>query len=158
MADTLQGFLDEIGKKYYGIAHLYRGNDDGSMTLVTKHNARDYLKPDYGYGVKMRPYYIMNIDRLVASFKLYEFPSCCAFCISTEAFTAENKRKLGINKIANRLRQWIAKEQGYAALLCTDVADNVPERKTLKANEWQDIFTIKNPRTGNIVNISVKIL
>lgn len=119
----------------------------------------EYLKPDIGYGAKLQKYFVRRYDgQLITSFGLYEFPSCCAFCVSTMAYVEPEFRGKGINKIANKLRQAIAKHFEYSALLCTDVSDNAPERATLIGNGFEDIYTIKNKHTGNTVLISVKNL
>jgi hypothetical protein len=153
----VQEFLDRIGKLVYAKVHLYRQLSDGSLMRVNDSNL-EYIKPDIGYGSVLQPYLIKRGDTTITSFCLYEFPSCCAFCVSTQVEVTPPHRRLGINKIGNQLRQWIAKEMRYSALICTDVDANIAERKTLIGNGFQDVFKIKNQRTGNIVNISVKPL
>jgi hypothetical protein len=97
-------------------------------------------------------------DKYITGWAMHQFPGCCAFCISSGVYVSGLYRNKGVNKIANRLRQALAKADGYTALICTDVDDNEPERRTLAANNWQDIFTTVNRRTGNRVNISIKML
>jgi hypothetical protein len=139
---------------------LFRKVDNKELSAFSFNDA--YIKPDAGYGSKLSPY-IITVDTnegriIVAKFSLYEFPSCCAFCVSTGAYTEPAFRNKGVNKIANKLRQRIAKEYGYAALICTDVESNVAERKTLIRNGFKDIYRTINGRTGNVVVISVKHL
>jgi hypothetical protein len=155
----MQEYLDRITKILRQPVYLYRECADGKLKLITS-DPRDfgYLKPSQGFGAKLEYYLIKKEDVTVTRFGLYEFPSCCAFCVSTQVSVTLSYRNRGINKIGNELRQWIARECGYAALFCTDVDTNIPERKTLIANGWKDIFQAKNHRTGNIVNISVKML
>ena len=119
----------------------------------------EYFKPDMGYGARLRPYQVRDgNDTIVTSFGLYEFPSCCAFVVSTQAFVDPRYRGKKVNKLTNKLRQNIASALGYTAIICTDVDDNVAERATLAAEGWKDIYQVRNKRTGNLVNISVKEL
>jgi hypothetical protein len=101
---------------------------------------------------------IIGDGKYITSWIMHQFPGCCAFCISTGVYVAGYYRNKGVNKIANRLRQALAKADGYTALFCTDVDDNLPERRTLLANGWQDIFVVTNKRTGNRVNLSIRML
>lgn len=78
--------------------------------------------------------------------------------LRTQAFVYPEFRRKGVNILTNRLRQEIARNEGYAALVCTDVLDNTAQRKTLEANGFKDIFMVDNKRTGNRVAISVKEL
>lgn len=159
--ETYRTFLDEIARKLHyepNRLNLYRLMN-GKLHVAEGDNALfEYLKPDWGHSSRLDPYFIMFDERRIAQFSLYQFPSCCAFCVSTGAYVEEQYRRRGINTIANRLRQWIAKEAGYSALICTDVANNVAERKTLAKNGFKDIYELDNKRTGNRVLISVKEL
>ena len=128
-------------------------------TTITPDNCKiDYLKPNMGYGPELSRYCVGSDKDTITSWGLYEFPSCCAFCVSTQAYVTPKFRGVGVNTLSNALRQQIAKNYGYSALICTDIESNVAERKTLIANGFSDIYQIKNKRTGNIVNISVKKL
>lgn len=127
--------------------------------LVTPNHADEYLKPDVGFGCKLNKYSVRyQGDDLITSWGLYEFPSCCAFCVSTQAYVAPKFRGNGINTLASSLRQSIAANAGYSAIICTDVESNQAERHTLKTAGFSDIYTIDNKRTGNTVIISVKKL
>ena len=94
----------------------------------------------------------------ITQFYLTQLPGCCGICVSTGAYVFADYRKKGVNKLTNGLRQAIAKTVGYTVLLCTDKADNEPEKRTLRACGWQDIFRFTNSRTQNVVDISVKVL
>jgi hypothetical protein len=86
------------------------------------------------------------------------FPGCCAFAISTGAYVEAEYRRKGVNRLSNQFRQSIARQAGYTALICTDKLDNTPERKTLEAEGWKDIYSVTNSRTNNLVAISIKEL
>jgi hypothetical protein len=147
--------LKQIGDLVGNPVSLFR--DYGTeFKLITKF---EYCKPNIGYGARLDPFILMTGKmEKVHTFSLYEFPSCCAFCVSTRAFTYDGFRNIGVNNLANQLRIFIAKECGYTALLCTDVLSNVAQRKTLQKNGWEDILQINNKRTGNDVAISIKRL
>lgn len=157
----LQRYLSAIGKCVGKPVSLYRDNPGKSLQPITDVD-KDiaYLKPDAGYGSRLHTYYVKTSpgDETVTTFALYEFPSCCAFCVSTRVIVEPKFRSKGVNNVANKLRQAIARECGYSALLCTDVESNRPERHTLITNEFQDIYRIRNKRTTNTVIISVKEL
>lgn len=94
----------------------------------------------------------------VTSFRLVEFPGCCAILVSTGASVREEFRDKGINTLSNQLRQEIAKVAGYTAIICTDVVTNEPERRTLGKNGFEDIYFLTNKRTGNKLAVSIKEL
>ena len=141
---------------------LYRQGDKGPIEITPQQAEQGYLKPDEGYGTKLNMYYVLDINphrtQMITSWALYQFPSCCAFCVSTQAFVNEKLRSKGINTLSNTFRQELAKDAGYTALICTDIATNYGERITLQRCGFQDIFSVVNKRTKNEVYISVKVL
>lgn len=152
--------LKEIKSKCYNQSvHLYRVMDDGALQIIRSQHDDAYLKIEPGEYPYMRQYVIRSYNKDITSFCLTQMVGCCAICVSSNVYVHPEYRKRGINKVGNRIRQWIAKEQGYSILLCTDAADNEGERKTLEANGFRDILEIpKNPRTGNRVFVSIKEL
>lgn len=115
-------------------------------------------KPDEGYSSPLEYYYLRQGRQWIASFGLYQFPSCCAFCVSTAASVVERHRRKGVNTLLNQLRQEIARLHGYTAIICTDVAGNIGERRTLAKEGWSDLYSVVNKRTKNQVIISIKEL
>lgn len=85
-------------------------------------------------------------------------PGCCGICISTGVKVSFNYQNKGINTILNQFRIDISKKEGFGILLCTDKQTNNFEVKTLNKNNWEHIYNFKNPRTNNIINISLKNL
>lgn len=108
----------------------------------------------YPVGVKLGVNAIKHKDEL-ARFDLVQQPNCCGILVSTMVWVREDLRNRGLGKVLNSLRIDIARRLGYSVLLCTDRVNNEPQRKILKANGWQDIFTFHNKRSGNEVAISV---
>jgi GNAT superfamily N-acetyltransferase len=94
----------------------------------------------------------------VGYFKLLQMPGCCGICISTGVIVYLSYQNKGVNTLLNNFRIDIAKNLGYGILLCTDVKNNTPQAKTLDKNGWKHIYTFQNPRTTNVLNISVKEL
>lgn len=102
---------------------------------------------------------VINIENeIISSFKLIQMIGCCGICVSTAVLVYPEYRNKGINTILNNFRIDIAKELEYGILLCTDVAHNTAEVKTLDKNGWKHIYNFKNPRTSNNINISIKEL
>jgi hypothetical protein len=158
MPETIADYLAEIDNALNRPA--------GTCVLSTWDAGKQKWKPltEFGFGYtkgyydKQQGFQITANGHYVTGWYMQQFPGCCAFCISTGVYVSGMFVRRGVNKIANRLRQALAKGDGYTALVCTDVDDNKAERRTLAANKWQDIFRTVNRRTGNTVNISIKML
>ena len=107
-------------------------------------------------GLKFR---VINVEGVVISkFELVQMPGCCGVCISTGTYVNPEFRGKGVNSLLNNFRIDIAKDLGYGLLICTDLKSNTPQMKTLDKNGWKHIHEFKNPRTGNILNITIKEL
>ena len=114
-----------------------------------------YIK-DLPGGLKFR---VINVEGVVISrFELAQMLGCCGICISTGTYVHPEFRGKGINSLLNNFRIAIAKDLGYGLLMCTDLKSNTPQMKTLDKNGWKHIREFKNPRTGNILNITIKEL
>ena len=114
-----------------------------------------YVKDTF-YGLKFE---IIDLQgNLISTFRLLQMVGCCGICISTGTYVCPDFRGKGINIILNNFRIDIAKHLGYGLLMCTDLKSNTPQMKTLDKNGWKHIHEFKNPRTGNILNITIKEL
>ena len=114
-----------------------------------------YIK-DLPGGLKFR---VINIEGVVISkFELAQMLGCCGICISTGTYVHPDFRGKGVNSILNNFRIDIAKDLGYGLLMCTDLKSNTPQMKTLDKNGWKHIHEFENPRTGNILNVTIKEL
>lgn len=91
----------------------------------------------------------------ISKFKLVQMTGCCGICVSTGNHISKEYRGKGLNKIFNQFRIDVASHLGYTVLLCTDVHNNQPQKKTLIRNGWKDIYSFTNKRTDNLVDISV---
>ena len=92
---------------------------------------------------------------IIHQFKLTPFPDCCGIVISHAASTDWNHRNKGLNTLFNQLRRELATTFGYSSMICTDVADNEPEVKTLNRAGFSHIHQFHNKRSNNNVNVSV---
>ena len=114
-----------------------------------------YVKDTF-YGLKFE---IIDLQgNLISTFRLLQMVGCCGICISTGTYVHPDFRGKGVNIILNNFRIDIAKHLGYGLLMCTDLKSNTPQMKTLDKNGWKHIHEFKNPRTGNILNITIKEL
>lgn len=114
-----------------------------------------YVKDTF-YGLKFE---IIDLQgNLISTFRLLQMVGCCGICISTGTYVHPDFRGKGVNIILNNFRIDIAKHLGYGLLMCTDLKSNVPQMKTLDKNGWKHIHEFQNPRTKNILNITIKEL
>lgn len=96
-----------------------------------------------------------RLTDFVAGWSLTDFSGCCGLLISTAATTAYGYSSKGLGTILNQMRLSIAKYWGYTTLIATDVGGNKPQRKILAKNNWKDVHSFVNRRTGNNVIVSV---
>ena len=132
----------------------------------TKEEARDYakennipfnmedhvfIKTDWGLGV----FEVKVLDKTISTFKLYQLPHCCAIAVSCNAkvFTQFQNNRIGT--LLNSFRQDLCRVLGYSSLMCTDIEQNINQRKLLATNGWKDIYNVINKRTNNRVYISI---
>lgn len=104
----------------------------------------------------MGDYKIVCSDgKVISTFRIYQMPHCCAFAISCDVKVYHPFTSKGVGKLLNQFRQDLCKLMNYSALLCTDVDHNGAQRKVLKVNGWDDIYSVINKKTDNVVHISV---
>lgn len=92
---------------------------------------------------------------LVARFEMIPMINCCGIVVSTRAYVAPAFEGKGLGTLLNSLRIDMARAEGYGVILCTDVTSNEKQRKILAKNGWRDIHRFVNPRTKNLIAISV---
>ena len=103
-------------------------------------------------------YRLYGFGNLIASFQLTQLPGCCAYVVSTGSYISVPYRKRGLGTILNNFRIDIAKHLGYTAIICTDLDNNVPQRKILEKNGWKDVHSLTNKRTDNFLHLTIKDL
>lgn len=137
---------------------LHRPNMIGSGTNRIPVHTSGRLGEDGSWLVVPKDSDPANIEAMYASFGIQQLTGCCGVCVSTAAQVSPTYRHRGLGTYLNEVRQGMAKRLGYAVMLCTDVETNVYERKILKKTGWRDIYRFANPRTRNIVHISIRDL
>lgn len=123
----------------------------GSYKLEIGELDLSYIKDEQGLFMLIKT----RTDKNISTFRLLQMPGCCGICISTQNFIFDEFRGRCLNNIFNKFRMNVARHLGYTILLCTDLHDNEPQKKTLVKNGWKDIYSFVNNRTGNLLNISV---
>lgn len=145
------------------IAKLFGTKPEGIILELFNSTDRCWKNTDFKlYNIleetRCTQYRVRWHDVILAHFHLSQLVWCCGICVSTGAYVYEEYRNKGLGSLLNELRQHIATELGYGLLLCTDKLSNTAQRKVLAKNNWQDVYTFTNPRTGNELVISVKEL
>lgn len=92
-------------------------------------------------------------DTNLAQFNLIEMPGCCGVCISFNSWINYPYRRKGVGTLLAEFRKKAANLLGYTVMLCTDVDSNIPQQRILDKLNWEQIYSFKNKRTGNNVNI-----
>jgi len=119
----------------------------------------DYDKDEVSKNWELGTYQVIqqieNKKIVLSSWKLYQLQHCCAFMVSCNVIVHQDYRNKRIGTILNQLRQDIGRILGYSSILCTDIEQNINQRKLLKTNGWKDIHSVINKRTDNRVCISV---
>ena len=98
---------------------------------------------------------IGDVQKEISSWKLYQLQHCCAFMVSCNVKVEESYRSKRIGTILNQLRQDIGRLLNYSSIICTDIEQNINQRKLLKTNGWKDIHSVINKRTSNRVYLSI---
>lgn len=98
---------------------------------------------------------IGEAKKSISSWKLYQLQHCCAFMVSCNVIVQESYRNKRIGTVLNQLRQDIGRLLGYSSIICTDIEQNINQRKLLYTNGWKDIYSVINKRTNNRVYLSV---
>lgn len=94
----------------------------------------------------------------IASFSMKEAPGCCGLIFSFHSNVTQMYRGRGIGTILNQMRQKIAYELGYSAIICTDIESNESQLRILKSQDWAKVFAFVNRRTSNEVGVHMKAL
>lgn len=144
--EKLKELLDQDVIIQYGVYGNYK-----TLTL----ESLTYVKDTYK-GLQIQVVDLKN--KLISQFTLIQMIGCCGICISTGTYVNSDFRGKCINILLNNFRIDITKHLGYGLLMCTDLKSNTPQMKTLDKNDWKHIHEFKNPRTGNILNVTIKEL
>ena len=155
----MNGLIEKYQKS---IQELFPGKQielfaTGGDTYNKKILAKDFritydIKEKGLFGALYFSLYIGNVQS--ASWTFSPFPGCCGILVSTSAYVVPSFQGKGLGSLLNNLRKDLTKEFGYSCLVCTDNIDNIPQRKILRKNGFNDLKIFKNSRTGNTLAIS----
>lgn len=97
-------------------------------------------------------------NELISKFKLQQLNGCNGVCISKHVMITENYRGKGLGTHFLNLRESIALDFGYSAMMCSVVLGNHAQQKIMAKNDWNVIAEFDNKRTSNRVRIYYKKL
>lgn len=116
--------------------------DDKPIT-ITRTRVESYMSKTHEEGL----WILSTPGDVIAMFSLVCMPGCCGVVISTNCQVSLQYRRRGLGTLLNEMRRQMAYELGYSCMLCTDVIDNIPQQRILRA--WNCIANFTNRRTGN---------
>tara|TARA_R110000772_G_scaffold54130_1_gene123544 strand:- start:61418 stop:61990 length:573 start_codon:yes stop_codon:yes gene_type:complete len=148
------GSIDAEKKKEWDTDYVYNWELGEFQVMLDKKN----ILPQY-FGTVDRhsadQLLFANYSLCISDFKLYQLPHCCAYMVSCNSRVWDRYQNNKIGTILNKLRIDLGKLFNYSAILCTDVSSNQYQKKILKNNNWKDIHTVKNKRSGNKIHLTV---
>jgi GNAT superfamily N-acetyltransferase len=95
-------------------------------------------------------------ENLISEFILEPMGGCKGICISRGVQIMPQWRGKGLGVQFLNLRERIAKDFGYSAMMCTTTFDNEPQRKILAHCGWEMVKGFTNARTNNRVCLYYK--
>jgi len=98
-----------------------------------------------------------DIER-IACFRLIPFPWNCGVVISVASALDAKIRGQGMSHRFHRIKEQVAKEFGYSAMICTIDSKNVPQLVGAQKNGWDLVKGFGNKRMGSYNLIGVKVL
>ncbi len=89
----------------------------------------------------------------VAVFSLLPLPGCCGVVVSHHTETVARLRNKGLGDAFLRVRIRAARALNYGAMLATVLKTNRAEQALLGRNGWVLTGELRNPKTGNLVEV-----
>ena len=93
---------------------------------------------------------------VVGGFTFQTLPGCCGVVVSTSSWLKDKPWNLGQH--FHKLKEKVARELGYAAMLSTTHCRNVQEVVGGAKAGWKWEHPFKNPRSGNEIFFGIKVL
>lgn len=91
-------------------------------------------------------------------YTLAPMPGCCGIVVSTGAWIHPFFQGKGLGDYFHKERVNLMKDLGYSCGMCTVTSENKTQIHILEKNNWKQVHSFENKRTGNIVQIWVKDL
>lgn len=86
-------------------------------------------------------------------------PGCCGVVVSHGLNLNEEYRSTGVSGLFQKLREYVAQELGYSAMIATCLTSNFPELFSSKEAGWKMGPVFRNiHRTNNDVTFQIKVL
>ena len=154
IAGILKCQAEEI--KFYNLKTVNQDSDNEKQEFI-EIGELYYFKEEWQEesNWELGDYQVCFGSSIISTFKLYQLPHCCAYMVSCNVSVRELYRNMRIGTILNQLRQDIGRLLGYSSIICTDIEQNVNQRKLLKTNGWKDVHNVVNKRTNNRVYLSI---
>lgn len=99
-----------------------------------------------------------NEEELLFSFEFADISGQCGAIISTDTSILNEYRNKGVGTELQSLKERIAKDLGYSAILATTRASNSAETRVLEKTGWKSVSSFINSRTSNQVLVWIKKL
>lgn len=78
-----------------------------------------------------------------AAFSFQTMPGCSAVVLSIHSYVQHKYQGKGLGTLLNAFRIELARAYGYSLILCTSELNNVPQRRILYRNNWEDYITFQ---------------
>lgn len=141
------------------------------MRFTIKHGPFEYhadcarLESDLDWKSKGLPGYDSHLFELycgkdkLGQVHFSTLPGCCGVVVSHGLYVNESWRAKGHTNGLQALREHVAKELGYGAMLATVITANFPEVISSAKNGWKLGPVFRNQaRSGNDVAFQIKVL
>lgn len=106
------------------------------------------------------PYYYKDpatAKEVVHQFNFGGFRHCCGLVISSNAGTSSKFQHKGVGTFMNEMRVRLANQSGYGSIIGS-VVDGTYSDKIMIKNKWNKLYSFKNPRTRNLVNVYMRTI
>jgi len=94
----------------------------------------------------------------VSSFKLVPMSGCGGVIISCNVSVEPDFRNKGYGTLLSNIREQMAVELRYSAMVCTVIDGNTFQQRIMEKNGWQKSVSFLNSKTGNNIIMYTKIL
>jgi len=86
-----------------------------------------------------------------------EMPSCCGIVIASSFYvTGEHYFNESLWSILDRIAENMGYLLGYSSVFITDIDDNITHVNSLDKNNWTQVRSVVNSRTGNNIIVFTK--
>lgn len=133
---------------------VYQKYDNRSKEVIrevtTEGVSSSFIDPE-----QFSTFIIEKNGKAIHEFCLSLLHGCCGVGISFHEQTYFSQRGNGYAKLADTLKQLIAKDFNISTLICTITANNEINQKVKKACGWNKLYQFNNNKTDNEVILGV---